>query len=297
MKIAIVDTQGPNFIGEKYRALLPGVRISGFEPRSVRGTPCHEHGALCGWLAAAPVVAAGRDLELVFVRCFDEAAGWIKDADSWILDRLEEIRPDYVSRSWGAWDGDDPLQRQMAYLSFAQFAKDYAPMIEAGGIADFGASGNEDRNDADDDVAFPQAVLPRCNVIGAHYRGGRPCEWSGDGTGVLCCMWAERIWSPNAAGKWVLWSGTSGATPKACGAAAARGILTEGWRLLTIDNARRPRGYSGADLPHRKWGHGSMEWAWQEPMQKLPAALRPPAPAAPKARPALHDYLTMRRAA
>ena len=289
MKIAIVDTQGPNFIGAQYRALLPGVRISGFEPRAVRGTPCHAHGALCGWLAAAPVVAAGRDLELVFVRCFDQQAGWIKDADAWILDRIEEIRPDYVSRSWGAWDGDDPLQRQMAYLSFAQFAKDYAPMIAPGGITDFGAAGNEDANDSDTDIAFPQAVLPRCNIIGAHDRAGRPCKWSGDGANVSCCMWADRVWSPNAAGEWVLWRGTSAATPKACGAAAADGLLTEEWRLLAIDHAQRPRGYAAAELPHPKWGYGSMEWAWQEPMKKLPANLRPPAPTV-KGRISLFDY-------
>lgn len=289
MKIAIIDTQGPGGITPAYRARLPGVAISGVEPESVAGTPCHAHGAMCGWLAALPLVDAAVDCaELVFIRCFDSHARWIAGCDRWLIETLHDLGVDYVSRSWGAWDGDDPILRQLARASFAQFAHDYAPMIGPGGIVDFGAAGNDDANDADEDVAYPQAAMPTCNVIGAHDRRGVPCRWSGDGRGVLCTMWADRIWSPDASGAWHLWSGTSAATPKACGVAAAHGFDLHAFRRHVETWAERPIGYDA--LPHPKWGWGSMENAWQALIAKLPASILPPMTATSAVSLAFHDY-------
>lgn len=168
MKILVIDTQGPNGISQTYRELLPGVRIRGRELASVADQPCSPHGAWCGWLAAAPRAAAGVETDLVFVRCFDGRNRWITGCEPWLLDVIEAEQPDYVSRSWGAWDGDDPLQRQIAMAAFQKFGAEYSELIASDdGPADFGASGNNDANDADPDVAFPQAQLARCNVIGA----------------------------------------------------------------------------------------------------------------------------------
>lgn len=288
MKILVIDTQGPNGLSPAYRALLPGVKIRGRELAAVAGQPCTPHGAWCGWLAAAPRAAAGVATELVFVRCFDGRNQWINGCEPWLLDIVEAEQPDYVSRSWGAWDGDDPLQRQLAMAGFERFAADYSDLIEHDdGPADFGAAGNEDANDADDDVAFPQAQLARCNVIGACNRRGVAAEWSGDGRGVLCVMWGDGVWSPDGSGKWTLWSGTSAATPKACGAAAALELSTNGWRQWVRDNATRPAGWTGP-VPHAKWGFGCAEEAWQAFMKGAPAGMRRPQTAL--ANVTAHDY-------
>jgi len=171
---------------------------------------------------------------------------------------------------------------------FRQFAGRYTGLIERDeGIADFGAAGNDDHNDADDDVAFPQAQLGRCNIIGACDRRGVPCEWSGDGRGVLCVMWGDRVWSPDAAGIWSLWSGTSAATPKACGGAAALELTTDAWRQWVKINATRPKNWRGGE-PHPKWGYGCGEEAWQQFMAIAPKTMLPP-----KSEPAqisVHDY-------
>ena len=70
-KILIIDTQG-EAITPIYRSLLPGVKIRGVETDATRGTPCHEHGALCGWLSALPCIGAG--IEIVYWGGVFEAA-------------------------------------------------------------------------------------------------------------------------------------------------------------------------------------------------------------------------------
>lgn len=289
MRIVVIDTQGPGGICEQYRALLPGVRISGEEPAAVAGTPCHEHGGLCGWLAAFPRASLGLPVELIFLRCFDEKARWIRGCDEWLFERISDLHPDYVSRSWGAWDGDDQLFRAIAQAAFAKWIKTYAPLAQKLGIADFGAAGNDDANDPDEDVAYPQAAMPACQVIGAHDVRGVPCPWSGDGRGVICCMWGNRVWSPRAdTGALALWSGTSAACPRACGVAAARALSGAQFRALAIEEAERPARVR--DLPHPKFGWGSLEWAWQAAARLAPVALRPPSVAPSRLKIALFDY-------
>ncbi len=289
MKIMVIDTQGPNGFTQAYRDLLPGVRIRGRELASVAGQACTPHGAWCGWLAAAPRAATGVQTELVFVRCFDGQNRWIQDCEPWLLDTIEAEQPDYVSRSWGAWDGDDALQRQFAMAGFERFTAGYSELLaDDDGPADFGAAGNNDRNDADDDVAFPQAQLSLCNVTGACDRRGVPCVWSGDGRGVLCVMWGDRVLSPDAKGIWTLWSGTSAATPKACGAAAALELTTDGWREWVRNNATRPKDWKGA-LPHPKWGWGCEEESWQLPMKRY-APIREIAARMRNIEPTVRDY-------
>lgn len=285
----MIDTQGPEGISQEYRKRLPGVAISGDEPDGVKGTPCHEHGSLCGWLAAIPRAAQGLPVELVFLRCFDKDARWIQGCDEWLFERVRQIQPDYVSRSWGAWDGDDQFWKAVAQAAFIKWVKVYAPMAEKMGICDFGAAGNNDNNDRDDDLAYPQAMMPNTNVVGAHDRRGIPCPWSGDGRGVTCCFWANRVWSPRAdTGEWVLWSGTSAATPKAAGVAAARALSPSQFRAFAIEEAQRPA--KAKELPHRKWGWGSLEWAWQQAMRDGPIDLRPPERTTMHQKIALFDY-------
>lgn len=276
-KLLIIDTQG-EAISEEYQALLPGAKLRGIEMETTRGTSCHEHGALCGWLSAIPLIGAGFEFEIVFVRVFDKDAVWIPNCESWMLDVIREEKPNYVSRSWGAADADSQLSEMYAQLSFSEWAAAYRALVAELGIVDFGAAGNSDENDADVDVDFPQRDLADVvNVIGACDRSGVPTKWSGDGAGVQCVMWADLVYSPDMTGKWVLWSGTSAATPKACGACAALGYTREQWltKLKNLPAGCRPAG--DWTLPHPKWGYGCAEDLWQNFARRVPAGLLPPA--------------------
>jgi hypothetical protein len=296
MKIMIIDTQGPA-ISEAYRALLPGLRIRGYEPDYVKGTPCHEHGALCGWLAAAPVLGAGMSsAELIFVRIFDELAHWIPGSEEYMLRIIEQEKPDYISRSWGAWDGDDGLAQFWAQAAFSEFGPAFRELQKKIGFVDFGAAGNSDENDRDNDVDYPQCdLLDLSNIIGACRRDGHPTIWTGDGEGVLCLMWGDQVYSPDMSGRWVLWSGTSAATPKACGACAAMLLNRDQWRdLCRSPKAERP--YETYSLPHPKFGWGCMEKFWQENVRRLPEQLLPPpAPTGINAITAVPEFFNYRR--
>lgn len=273
MKILILDTQG-EMITDAYRGLLPGVRLRGVEPESTRGSFCHPHGAFCGWLAALPLTTQPGKHEVVFGRIFDCAAGEIAGSDEWMLGLIEEERPNYVSRSWGMWDGDSQRQRMYGRIAYGEWVEKYRALCRRLAISDFGAAGNSDEMDADPDVDFPQCMMPDVsNIIGAAKRGGKPTRWSGDGPGVLNLMWGDKVYSPDMGATWTLWSGTSAATPKACGAAAAMHLGSVGWRAYVRDYATRPSGYQP---PHAKWGWGNAEAAWQNFAKLAPAAAQPP---------------------
>ncbi len=264
-KIMVIDTQGEQ-ITDAYRALLPDISIRGYELKKTRGTPCHEHGALCGWLAAVPCQAARIEAQLIFVRVFDKKAAWVPGAEDLILQVISDEQPDYVSRSWGAWDQDSQMGSLMAKASFGEFTQRYLELMETIGFADFGAAGNDDFNDRDNDIDYPQRVISGCNIIGACDRVGRPTIWSGDGPELQCLMWGDRVWSPDIHGKWHVWSGTSASTPKACGGCAALQFNDRAWKQYVMAFADSPAGIA---RPHPKFGYGCMEHVWQEPIQKL----------------------------
>ncbi|MCC6594241.1 MAG: S8/S53 family peptidase [Xanthomonadales bacterium] len=86
----------------------------------------------------------------------------------------------------------------------------------------FHAAGNDDANDADPDVDYPQSErATRLHVIGSHNRAGVPSVWSGDRAGAVeCSTWAEDIWLHDGL-RWEIGSGTSFACPKIAGLCAA----------------------------------------------------------------------------
>jgi hypothetical protein len=211
-----------------------------------------------------------------------------------MLDIIEDERPDCISRSWGAWDGDDSITRIFAEASFEEWIERFTQLQSTIKFADFGAAGNNDNNDADDDVDFPQCKLEHTNVIGACRRDGVPCEWSGDGPAVQCVMWADEVFSPDMTGESTLWSGTSAACPKAAGAYMALNDTTDSWllRMQTIPPYNRPEG--DWTLPHPKWGYGCAEDFWQNFAKRIPVGLMPmqsltPIPCVNKPK-TYHDY-------
>lgn len=282
IKILVIDTQGPAFTS-KFAALLPGITLRGHEPAELAGTPCQVHGAFCTWLAAIPLVGAAVPAEVVAIRVFNEKAGWAATFP-WLLAQIRAecrgLKPGdriYTSRSWGAWDEDSAWVEQAARADFAEFVTGFRALQAEFKIVDFGAAGNEDKNDADNDIAFPQRdLVDRTAIIGARDRAGITMPWSGDGKGVSCVMWGDRIYSPDLTGAWRLWSGTSAATPKAAGAAAALGYTFEQFNrhLVTLPSSCRPAG--DWVLPHPKWGWGDFEDAWQNQVRRVPISLLPP---------------------
>ena len=283
MKLLCVDSQGEQ-IHSAYRDLLPNIELRGTPtPEKWRDSICHEHGSLCGWLLALPAQAAilagelAEKVELVFCRIFDQNARFIPDSEERILEVIREERPAVVSRSWGQWDQDSQLGEWSGQLNWQEWAAEYAALQEEIGFLDVGAAGNEDENDKDDDIIYPQRLLENCCIVGAAHRSGKPAEWSGDGAGVLCIMWGDRVYSPDATGRWRLWSGTSAATPKFAGAAALRRLPTEDLKLAVMHEATRPTKAVYANMTHHaKWGFGNWEEAWQRYARLMPSDLMPP---------------------
>ena len=94
---------------------------------------------------------------------------------------------------------------------------------------------------------------------------------------VLCLMWGDRVYSPDATGRWRLWSGTSASTPKFAGAAAVRRLTTPELKNAVIHEVTRPSQAVYSKMPHNsKWGYGNWEEAWQKYARLMPKDLLPP---------------------
>jgi len=261
MKILMIaDTQG-SAISDAYRELVPGVEFRGVEPDALRGQDCLAHGAQCGWLAARALAEAEDDWRVLFVRLMDKAGKFIAGWEDFLLDQIALHEPAIVSRSWGAWDGDTQLGGVMARLTTERFAEAYAPLKRELGFLDFAAAGNNDENDRDPDIVYPQAALDFSHIIGSHRRCGVADGWSADGSGMECCMWGSGIQAPDQFARFFIVFGTSETAPKAAGVCGAYGLDDAGWLALVQATAVQPSG--DWDLPHPKWGWGSMEHHWQ----------------------------------
>lgn len=265
-KIIIADTIG-NHLTEAYRALLPDVPMFGHshpdEP-SVNYPP-HNHGAWCGWLAGVPCQTVarehGRKFELHFVSVFRPNATAYPDGMQFLMDKIAEIRPHVVSRSFGSWDRDNQFTDMMLREFFNEWSPQWFALQDDIGFIDIAAAGNSDEMDADNDVSSPQKYMPdRSVIVGSCRRDGTPSDFSGDGQGVACLMWGDRIISPGLAGDWHLWRGTSAACPKLAGVAAVQVDTRDELRDLIHQEATFP---TGAQRPHPKWGYGTCEHLWQ----------------------------------
>jgi hypothetical protein len=261
MKVLIFDSQGAE-ISDKYRSMFPNIRFRGIEPP---GLPAvyHPHGAMCGYFICSALAARPGGAEVVFARIFNDKAQMYGNANTWMIDVVEQERPDYISNSWGLWDQDDQLGILVAKTFSEGYVKVWKEMKARIGFVDFRASGNNDSNDSDQDVAYPQAMMPDdVHLIGACDRAGIPTPWSSDGRGVECVFWGHQIRACDIEGRFSVVSGTSFACPKACGVAARLGLGDREWRDLVIAQATRPAG-EAFPLPHAKWGWGCMEESWQ----------------------------------
>lgn len=278
MKVLIIDSTGLSDVTDNYRSFFgPHIKLIGHEPAAAyKKVASGEHGYQCGYYAGVLLNLLEGEHELHFARIFDQHDNWIRGVDKFILDVIADVQPDVVSNSWGMDDGDLPWGERDAQRAWASWAARFRLLMNNKKTAVFFAAGNDDKNDEDEDVAFPQRMLPEyANIIGSHNRAGKPSRFSGDGKGVNSVMWGENVALLNKYGKWERGSGTSFACPKAAGLAAYLQLDHYGWRKYVLENATHPDKWSGY-LPHPKWGYGSMEYRYQELLAELPDELQPP---------------------
>lgn len=279
MKLMVVDTVGGNRFSDEYQSLLPGIKLRGLELKD--DGECHEHGYQVGYLGGCLLPLIEGNHEIVYVRIFDGKGRPVKGSNEWLLDVIESEKPDAVNHSWGQFDGDDRLGDLWGQKAWTKWAERYAAILRDNEITSFSAAGNSDASapgqpELDEDVDYPWKLIPFINnIIASHQRSGVPSYFSGDGRGVQCAFWADRIFAPLNSGEFVITSGTSFASPKAM-AVWSYYVQTYGaWRPFVIDNAAK-NDWKG-NLPHPKWGYGSLEHTFQKPYQELPIFALPTA--------------------
>ncbi len=262
--ITISDTLGDQF-GQAFRQWLPDVRMMGHAHPDAARTQAHNHGAWCGWLAGIPCQVeakwAGKEICLHFVQFFDHDGRELPGASEFLMEKILEIRPAVVSRSWGGWDRDDELAEMFMRAQFNEWGPQYVSLMQELQFVDVAAAGNHDNNDPDDDVATPQKWLKdQSLVIGSIDQQGIPVRSSGDGEAVTCVMWGDEVISAGVLGYWHGWSGTSAACPKMAGVVAAQELSRIEALELIRTEATRPN--NGPEW-NPKWGYGSCEHLWQ----------------------------------
>jgi len=273
MKILIPDTQGSR-LSDRYRKLLPNVTFRGIDHADLEGVDVNPHGAWCGWLAGAPLQALGGNHEIVFLQILGPN-GPVENWPDLICETIKAEKPDVVSCSWGAWDQDDKMREIFYVVGYDRYVKNLLKLKAEMGFVLVCASGNDDDNDEDIDLVYPQIMMPeQAWIIGATDPYGVPTPWSADGY-VDAMMIGDRCMSPDQDGRWHLWKGTSAACPKFAGMVAANGWDDVAIRASLETLAEYPADFEG-QRPHAKWGWGSMEWGWQELASRLDSAHRPP---------------------
>lgn len=225
VKVMVVDTVGEG-ISQIFLEKLPNLSVSYIQPASVKGTKQHPHGGWCLWDMAAQI-PENIKIEALMCRIFDGEGRPIDGSDEFWLKAWRDFRPDYITCSWGA-HASDRVNEMFLRMTYNQEYKDKIDkLIDETNSDIFFAAGNEGDLLLDDDVDFPQAMLhnDKVHVIGACDANGVPAIFSGDGFQVDAIYLGVRTASVDPfSGKWVYWSGTSSATPRACGDAIVNGV-------------------------------------------------------------------------
>jgi hypothetical protein len=279
MKILVIDSTALSDATDEYRSFfLPHIKLIGHEPsKGYAKTASGAHGYQCGYYAGVLLNLIPGDHEIHFARIFDQNSEWIRGSEEFILDTISNVAPQIVTNSWGQDDGDIDYHERQAARSWSRWANRFRWVVNNSHTVSFFAAGNDDKNDPDDDVAFPQRLIPEtANIVGSHNRSGKPSKFSGDGAGVQVTFWGERLPLLNGYGRWELGSGTSFSCPKAAGLCAYLGLDHFGWRKYVRENAKLPRDWAGK-LPHPKWGEGSLEYSFQDALSLLPERFKSPA--------------------
>jgi hypothetical protein len=212
-----------------------------------------------------------KEVTVDFVRIFDENVKMIPNAHQFVLDAISGRGPDIVVRSWGTpVKANDPFASLLGDLLWREWAEKYSELQDKIGFVDFGAAGNSGNFKKDIDIDYPQRILSKCNIIGSCKRNGKPSSFSGDGPGVQCIAWADKIYV--ASNKWSIGSGTSFACPKMAGLCAVNRFNLFQWLNYVYEKATRPEGYERSN----KWGRGCMEDEYQLKLQNIPEMHRPP---------------------
>ena len=271
MKIMVIDSQGAA-IPQGLRDILDNCRFRGVEPPGQVTDPdrCHPHGVQVGYWAGV----LQDDAEIVFVRIFDEDARPIAGATDWMLDVIADERPDYINRSWGLAQPDTRWGRMIGQAAYGQWVQRFQNLKSLIGFVDFGAAGNNGDWWPDNDVAYPQRLMPGSAIIGSARRNGVASKFSSDGPEVQCVLTGENLMLFDGV-RWSIGSGTSFACPKACGLAAKHRLTQDEWESFCSIYGSKPEGYE--DEQSNKWGrHGNMSDRFQVDLARVPKRRLPP---------------------
>jgi hypothetical protein len=265
--IVVLDSCSGQDLSAFFYTKYPNAHFTGNQPDQLKGVPENTHGCL---VASSILQVVDINCHLHFLRIFGSEGEGVADIDTWMFDQLELVNEKakaegyrwWLNCSWGVADQDDQFAAMMQAMMFDEDWK--ARWREVTSEADiFFAAGNSDDNDPDPDIDAPQKFLhedENCHVIAACDWDGVPAYFSGDGAGLSGMYPGHKIWAHDQDGKWVKWSGTSGASPYALGDAVmeeelfdARGSNFEDY---VFESGTRPT--EPVKLPHPKAGWGCM---------------------------------------
>ena len=135
------------------------------------------------------------------------------------------------------------------------------------------AAGNSGDFKVDVDENLPAGMLTDCShKLAAAYKNGDTARFSSDSTHAepAATFWAVEVKGMHPViGQWKSTTGTSFASPKATGLAAALDLGYEGFKVLAQSKSTTPAGFEGK-LPHPKWGYGWLEYEYQKLIKDCP---------------------------
>lgn len=262
-KLLIFDTEDGSALTQKYINMLPNIKISGLSADGKSLTNAHPHGRMCGYLAGLPLTYYPSSWEIIFARIFDEQAHFIKDAEKFMIETIKTVKPNIISASIGQWDQDSDIGDMFGMAYWSKFSEEIGELKKLINFLDFWAAGNEDNNDSDEDIDYPQCLQKHSHIIGATHKTGVPAIFSGDGELLECVMWGVNR-PLNNNGIWETGSGTSFTCPAAAGLCAYHNFKTdEDWINFVIDKASIPTNWTRGKKS-KKFGYGNMEEEYQK---------------------------------
>jgi len=273
-KIVIVDTVGAlDLVNDKFFENFPFVsEWHGHELKECADTIPHPHGGFACSQALLPLWETDDEIHVHFVRIFDSKAKSIPMAVArWSTDLIANIASESRSRtwvncSWGTYIGSN-IPSQSAR------ADRWRTLIAARNATVMWAAGNSGDFKVDVDENLPSGMLTDCShKIAAAYKNGDTARFSSDSTHAepAATFWAVEVKGMNpVTGQWKSTTGTSFASPKATGLAAALDLGYEGFKVLAQSKSTTPAGFDGP-LPHPKWGYGWLEYEYQNLIKDCP---------------------------
>jgi hypothetical protein len=279
-RLLIFDTWGAQPIPPILREKLPHATFYGHTPpgADVDGTTSNPHAIAVAYYFG--ILLYPEPIDIHFAQIFDQDGKSVGAIGSdWHLAMYDEVHPTDDNNSWGRWDMD--ISGNLLESEYRAMAKKLDDKIRAVGSRSTWATGNNDKNDADNDISSPQRFMQLAVRVGSRNREGIPSVWSSDGDEAENTQWAEGIWllDPTFPGDWAIGSGTSFGSPKTGSIRSVMQLSKQQWvDTLISDNEfiTRPAHYAPGEH-HPKTLYGDAEELFQFLLRtRVPPELWPP---------------------